>query len=91
MNCDDMIARLARSQARGWRQEMLVSELLSGWTAYVVGPYGTTVGQVKCQWSSYRNLRDRLAKVGFVIKHEPYDRKVPRSWMGLVMNFPEAK
>ena len=73
-----MIARLARSQARGVRQAELVNELLEGpvavsktkvyismWPGYrMVARYGDT----GLSHSSYTSLRNRLVGVGFVLK-----------------------
>ena len=84
--CSDLVRRLARSQALGWRQEMLVNELLGGLPVpisaeYFGGQSYVKYGQAKVQAKSFRALRGRLIRVGFTVV------------MGngtVSMNFPEG-
>lgn len=84
-----MKRRLALSQARGWRQESLVNELLTG-KVVPAGPKGgyvrpghkwIEVGETGADYGSFRALRARLISVGFVIKGSVAE--------GFTMTFPE--
>lgn len=66
---DDLITKLARACCRGWRQESFVNELLTGepvnfeidrWESV---KYGVT----QLSHSSWKGLRSRLTRAGFVI------------------------
>lgn len=87
-----MKRRLALSQARGWRQESLVNELLTGKPVpahvrdgHIRPGYKSwiEVGDTKAAWASFRALRARLVAVGFVIKGSVTE--------GFTMTFPEEE
>lgn len=86
-----MKRRLALSQARGWRQESLVNELLTGNVVPVhpkpgyvkSGHQWVVVGETGAEYASFRALRARLVSVGFVIKGSPQE--------GFTMTFPEEE
>lgn len=89
--CSDLVRRLARAQARGWRQEMLVTELLSSVVLInyesFAGQYYARYGEAKVTSKSYYGLRKRLISAGFVIKYVYVE---PGHHRGLYMDFPEA-
>lgn len=72
---NDLVRRLAVSQARGFRQASFVNELLtfrpvSFELVSFPGPRGSVsvvLGRSKLSWRSWVNLRRRLVSVGFVV------------------------
>lgn len=90
LKASDIKRRLALSQARGWRQESLVNELLTGKVVpaapkdSVYRPANrswTEVGETRATYASFLRLRVRLVSVGFVIKGSVAE--------GFAMTFPE--
>lgn len=74
---NDLIRRLATSQARGERQLSLVNELLTFrpvpyYRLRVPTMYGpaemTRYGKSALEYRSWKNLRKRLVSVGFVVE-----------------------
>lgn len=86
LGCNELVARLARACARGWRQEQLVTELLTGHVDILCNHFGVEYGKAKVGPQSYRNLRNRLISVGFV-----FEKSYKNKWMGVIMSFPERK
>lgn len=87
---NDLIARMARLAARGWRQEQLVTELLTGPVPVRYKSMGArrfvVFGVTEVSSSSYYSLRNRLVRVGFV-----FERKGDRKGDIVTMSFPEKK
>lgn len=89
---NDLVRRLATSQARGHRQGSFVNELLTFRPVpfeifSVPGPGGAVsvlLGRSKLSWQSWVNLRRRLVSVGFVIV-------LSKEASSVAMFFPETE
>jgi hypothetical protein len=89
---NDLIRRLATSQARGHRQASFVNELLtfrpvSFEVVPVPGPNGSAtalLGRSRLSWKSWVNLRRRLVAVGFVVVLDQVTKSV-------TLFFPETE
>ena len=86
---NDLVRRLAVSQARGFRQASFINELLI-WKPVsfevVTVPGGSItahLGRSKLSWQSWVNLRRRLVSVGFVVSMSKKNQTVS-------LSFPEA-
>lgn len=94
MTDPSIVRRLASACCQGWRQQSLVNELLvrpvtrtlipvpNGVHGMITAVYGDT----RLQTKSFKNLKARLAAVGFVFKTTVVDREHAL----VTMTFPEA-
>ena len=85
---NDLVRRLATSQARGVRQMSFINELLVGIPVryrltVVPGSYETTIyGESELARRSWNNLKRRLVSVGFLV----LDKKDSKT---ITLKFPE--
>ena len=86
--------RLAMACTRGHRQASLVNEMLvrpvqvmDRSSSFIPGGPWLTVGESRCDWSSYMALKKRLIAVGFVFKQ---DKKNFIVGTYITMEFPEG-
>lgn len=63
----NMVERLAKACALGWRQHSLVNELALGSVPRYFDRWGVTYGDSKLGHNSWKGLRSRLVAAGFVV------------------------
>lgn len=84
LNPPDIKRRLALACCRGNSQRSFVNEALVGPVKIYHEHYSRDVlkvGKASLGWQSFRNLRERLIRVGFVFEVDKYET--------ITMTFPE--
>lgn len=90
----DIVVRLAKACAHGVRQAELVDELLSGPTYIKQDYFGFRIGTAKVGYESWKSLKKRLMKNGFVIHQETFANKTGperKIVMKFEINFTSSK
>lgn len=81
MRKEEIVHRLAKTCALGWKQESLVNELIQGKVYIRENKWGCLVGETGLGWSSWKNLRKRLVTAGFVVDESFDNKKIKMKWI----------